>query len=141
MDVTGIALALLAALGWGGDAVLARQGMRQVPPAVATLISIGATLAVIVVVALLIDPGGFLRITPAAALWFAGVGLINFPLGRQLNLRSTHLLGSSRAASVIAASPLIAMLLAWLLGEPLTWPLLAGAGLIVLGVALVVSSR
>jgi drug/metabolite transporter (DMT)-like permease len=140
--VGGITLALLAAFGWGLDAIMARQGLRHVPPALATLITLGILLPVITLLALLIDPGGFGRLTPEALLWFGALGLINFFGGRQLNLRSTRILGASRAAALIAAAPLVAVLLAaLLLGEQLTPALLAGVGLTVVGVALVVSSR
>lgn len=138
----GIILALLAACGWGMDAIMARQGLRDVPPALATLISLGTLLPAIMLLTLLLEPGGFSRLTPAALLWFGGLGLVNFVGGRQLNLRSTRILGASRAAALIAASPLVAVLLAIaLLGEQVTLPLLAGVGLTVVGVALVVSSR
>jgi drug/metabolite transporter (DMT)-like permease len=142
VGVLGIGLALLAACGWGLDAIMARQGLRDVPPALATLISLGTLLPAIVVLTLLLDPGGFGRLTPAALLWFGGLGVVNFVGGRQLNLRATRILGASRAAALIAASPLVAVLLAAVvLGEQVTLPLLAGAGLTVAGVALVVSSR
>jgi drug/metabolite transporter (DMT)-like permease len=139
--VSGLVFAFLAALGWGVDSVLARQGLRQIPPALGTLISLCASLPFITVLALLTDPGGFGRLTPAAWLWFALLGLINFPIGRQLNYRATRHLGASRAVAIFASSPLISVLLAWLLGETPSLPLLAGAGLIVLGVMLVVTSR
>lgn len=137
----GVVFAFLAACGWGVDSVLARQGLRQVPPALGTFISLCASLPLITLIALLTDGDGFRRLTPAALLWFGVLGLINFPIGRQLNYRATRHLGASRAVAVFAASPLISVLLAGLLGEQLTPPLLAGAGLIVLGVMLVVSSR
>lgn len=138
----GIGLALLAACGWGMDAVMARQGLRHIPPALATFISLAVLLPVIILVTLILDPGGFGRLTPAAVLWFGGMGVINFVGGRQLNLRSTRILGASRAAGLIAASPLVALILAVaLLGEQVTPPLVVGVGLTVLGVTLVVSSR
>jgi transporter family protein len=139
--VVGIGLALLAAVGWGFDSIVARQGLRQIPPALATFISLCASLPIIIAVAWLLDPGGFGRLTLPAVLRFAMLGLINFVGGRQLNFRATRRLGAARAAAVISASPLIAVLLATLLGEQLTFPLLAGAGLIVVGVALVVTGR
>ncbi len=137
----GIVFAFMAACGWGVDSVLARQGLRRVPPALGTFISLCASLPLITLLALLTDADGFRRLTPAALLWFAGLGLINFPIGRQLNYRATRHLGASRAVAIFASSPLISVLLAGLLGEPLSLPLLAGAGLIVAGVVLVVSSR
>lgn len=138
----GIGLALLAAIGWGMDAVVARQGLRHVPPALATMLSLCTMLPAIVMLGLILDPGSFARLTPEALLWFGVLGLINFFGGRQMNMRSTRILGASRAAALISASPLVSVLLAALvLGEQLTLPLLAGVGLTVVGVILVVSSR
>lgn len=137
----GIVFAFMAALGWGTDAILARQGLRQVTPALGTLISLGATLPIVTLVALLVDRDGFTRLTPAAALWFAGLGIVNFPIGRQLNYQATSRIGAARASAIFASSPLISVLLAGLLGERLTLPLVLGALTIVVGVLLVVTSR
>jgi drug/metabolite transporter (DMT)-like permease len=141
--VAGVLLALLAACGWGVDSVVARQGLRQVSPALGTLLSLCTSLPLIGLLAWLTEPVGFGRLlAPEAFVWFVVLGLINFPLARQLNFRATRHLGASRAAALFAASPLVSVLLAaLLLGESLTLPLLLGAGLVVVGVALVVTSR
>ena len=39
----GVLLALCAAASWGTDAVLARQGLRRMPPAFGTLVSLCAS--------------------------------------------------------------------------------------------------
>jgi drug/metabolite transporter (DMT)-like permease len=140
--LAGIGLALLAALGWGMDAVVARQGMRHVPPALATLLSLCTMLPAIVILGLVLDPASFTRVTPEALLWFGILGVLNFFGGRQMNMRSTRILGPSRAAALISASPLVSVLLAaLLLNEQLTLPLIGGIGLTVAGVILVVTSR
>lgn len=139
----GILFALLAAAGWGVDSVVARQGLRQIPPSIGTFISLWATLPVIVLLALLIDPDGFRRLlSPAALAWFILLGILNFPIARQLNFRATRYLGAARASAIFAGAPLVSVVLAILvLGEGPTLPTLLGASLIVLGVGLVVSSR
>lgn len=137
----GVLLALCAAASWGTDAVLARQGLRRMPPAVGTLISLCASVVGAVVVALVFDREHLLGYPPAAFAWFAMIGLVNFLGGRQCNYEAVKRLGAARATPLFAASPLVSIALAaTFTGERLTLPLLLGALLIVAGVVLVVSS-
>src|ERR1700712_2130840 len=55
-NMLGILAATMASLGWGTDAVLARQGLRQIPPALGTCLSLCAGLVVCVVILLITDP-------------------------------------------------------------------------------------
>ena len=128
--------AFLAALGWGTDSVLARQGLRTLPPALATGISLCASLAICLVALVIIGPA---RFPLAGVAWFAMIGLINFLLGRQFNFRATKRLGAARTASLLATSPLVSIALAVLLaGEQVTPLLLFGVALSICGVILVV---
>ena len=137
----GVVLALCAALGWGTDAVLARQGLRRMPPAFGTFVSLCASFTGAVVIVLLFDRESLRRYPPVAFAWFAMIGLINFLVGRQCNYGAVKRLGAARATPLIASAPLVSIALAAALtGERLTVPLLLGAGLIVAGVVLVVSS-
>lgn len=137
----GLIFAALAALGFGTDAVLVRQGLRALPPALGAFLSLCAGLALCAVLLLLIDPGGPGRYPPQGLLWFGLVGLVNFLLGRQFNFRATARLGAARAAAIFATSPLVAIGLATAVtGERATPPLLLGVALIVGGVVLVVTS-
>lgn len=137
----GLFAAALAAVGWGTDAVLARRGLREIPPALGTFLSLCAGLAACLVALLVFDPGGLGRYPPAAFAWFALVGLINFLVGRQCNYNATKRLGAARSVSIFATSPLISILLAVLFtGERASPLLLLGVALIVAGVVLVVRS-
>ena len=137
----GVVSALVAALGWGTDAVLARQGLRRMPPAFGTLVSLCASVVGAVVVVLLFDREHLRSYPPRAFAWFAMIGLINFLGGRQCNYEAVKRLGAARATPLFAASPLVSIALAAAFtGERLTLPLLLGALLIVAGVVLVVSS-
>lgn len=128
--------ALLAALGWGTDSVLARQGLRSLPPALATGISLCASLAICLLALAIIGPA---RFPLAGVAWFAMIGLINFLLGRQFNFRATKSLGAARTASLLATSPLVSIALAVLFaGEQVTPLLLVGVALSICGVILVV---
>lgn len=132
----GILGAFTAALAWGTDAVLARQGLRKVPPALGTFISLCASL-IACLIALAIS--GPVRYPLAGFLWFMMIGLCNFLVGRQCNFRATQRLGAARASSLMATAPLVSVTLAVLFtGERLTLPLLAGVLLTVGGVVLIV---
>lgn len=128
--------ALLAALGWGTDSVLARQGLRSLPPALATGISLAASFAICLIAILIVGPARF----PLAGIaWFAMIGLINFLLGRQFNFRATKRLGAARTSALLATSPLVSIALAVLFaGEQVTPLLLLGVLLSIGGVILVV---
>ena len=108
----GIFAAVLASLGWGTDTVLARQGLRQIPPALGTCLSLCAGLTGCLIVMLIIDPGGLGRYPASAFAWFAMVGAINFFVGRQCNYNATKRLGATRAVSIMACSPLVSIVLA-----------------------------
>jgi probable blue pigment (indigoidine) exporter len=137
----GILAATMASLGWGTDAVLARQGLRQIPPALGTCLSLCAGLVACLVLILITDPGGLAQYPREGFAWFAMVGVINFLVGRQCNYNATKRLGETRAVSLFACSPLISILLAVLFTGETIHPLqLAGVALIVGGVVLVVTS-
>src|SRR5436190_19810484 len=94
----GFVAAVCAALGWGADAVLARQGLRRVPASFGTFLSLCASLTVCIVLLLVFRRGELGRYPPAAFGWFALIGLINFLAGRQCNFGATKRLGAARAA-------------------------------------------
>ena len=110
----GVLLALCAAASWGTDAVLARQGLRRMPPAFGTLVSLCASVVGAVVVALLFDREHLLGYPPAAFAWFALIGLVNFLGGRQCNYEAVKRLGAARATPIFAASPLVSIALSLL---------------------------
>ena len=132
----GILGALTAAFAWGTDSVLAREGLRKVPPALGTFISLCASLIVCLIALAISGPSAY---PWHGVLWLLLVGVCNFLVGRQCNFRSTQRLGAARASSLIATSPLFSVALAVLFtGERLTLPLLAGVVLTVSGVVLIV---
>jgi drug/metabolite transporter (DMT)-like permease len=136
----GIGLALLAALCWAAGAILTRVGLQQTRVSQGTLLSLVASIAFVLGLLLLTDPGAFASLEPRAWIWFSLIGILNFSLGRFFNFHSVGLLGVARATPIQAASPIFAMLLAVLfIGERLTFLLVAGALIAVLGVYLIVS--
>ena len=132
----GILGAFTAALAWGTDAVLARQGLRKVPPALGTFLSLCASIVACLIVLAISGPA---RYPLQGILWFMMIGLCNFLVGRQCNFRATQRLGAARASSLMATAPLFSVTLAVLFtGEHLTLPLLIGVLFTVSGVVLIV---
>jgi drug/metabolite transporter (DMT)-like permease len=132
----GILGAFTAALAWGTDAVLARQGLRKVPPALGTFLSLCASIVACLIVLAISGPA---RYPLQGILWFMMIGLCNFLVGRQCNFRATQRLGAARASSLMATAPLVSVTLAVAFtGEHLTLPLLIGVLFTVSGVVLIV---
>ena len=118
----GILAAAMASLGWGTDSVLARQGLRQIPPALGTFLSLCAGLVACLILILIIDPGGLAEYPRAGFAWFAMVGVINFLIGRQCNYNATKRLGATRAVSIFACAPLVSIFLAVVFTEKRSIP-------------------
>ncbi len=136
----GVIAAMLASLGWGIDAVLVRQGLRRISPALGTFVSLCTSFAVCLALLLVFARDAVATYPPAAFAWFGMIGIINFVVGRQCNFGATRRLGASRAASLFACSPLVSILLAVAFtGEQLSLPLLLGALLVFVGVVCVVT--
>jgi drug/metabolite transporter, DME family len=139
--VVGIILALIAAGGWGAGAVLTRVGISGVRISIGVLVSLAASLTVIACAAAVLDWPGMEALSPSTLGWFAMTGLVGYPLGRQLNFRSISFIGAARATPIMSSSPLFAILFAVIFtGEIVTIPQIAGALMIVAGLAVVVSS-
>ncbi|MFC1894212.1 EamA family transporter, partial [Chloroflexota bacterium] len=71
-------------------------------------------------------------------LWLSAVGFNTFILGRSLNFKSIQLIGANTNAVLVRVAPLVSVILGVsFLGEVVTWELVVGVLLIVLGVMLV----
>ena len=138
----GILLAILATFGWGVSAIFVRLGVQHMGTAVGTLISLISGLAMTLVLTLVLQPNELFNISLTAVLWFAVIGLFNFPLGRFFNYLSVARLGVAKSTPLLATSPMFAVAISMLfLGERLTWLTGIGTLLIFLGVYLAVSDR
>src|SRR5690242_3049757 len=110
-----------------------RLGLDRHPDAeVATVATVIGALAVAIVAAALETPE---RGVHASGAWvFLMAGLMQPGIGQLFVTLSIREAGASRASVVLGSAPLASMTMALvLLGEPLRWPLLIGAFLIVLG--------
>ncbi len=137
-SVLGILLSVLAAMGFGLFAVLARPAMLHASLYPGILVSLVASLLTVGTIALAVDAPSLFKVSPVALAWFAAIGLVNFCLGRLFNLHAIQRIGVSRAAPLIGTTPLVAALLAFAVyGEGLGPLLIAGILSVVAGVVLI----
>jgi drug/metabolite transporter (DMT)-like permease len=127
--VTAVAFSLLAAVSFGALPLLVRRGLALVPErAVAALVQNGAGLVVCGAAALAVgDLGG--DVVP-----FLLIGLVVPGLAQLLLVRAVSLAGPARVSVFMNTSPLLSVVIAYLvLGEPFHVALLGGCVLVVLG--------
>ena len=141
-ELTGIALALLGALGWASSSIFARLGLQHVRNTTGTMISMLVGLAVVGAVAIPFYGDRIPALTLVAFGWIALMGLLNFPLGRFVSYTAIQIAGVARASPIISTSPLWATIIAVVfLNESPTLLTLVGAVAIVGGLALIMSKR
>jgi drug/metabolite transporter (DMT)-like permease len=139
-SMTGVLLALSAALGFGATAFFARLTIQHMRPTTGTLVSLVVGVVVTSVLALFIDGTAFLSLDPAAYPLMFLAGFASFVGGRLLNFVAVSKIGVSRSSPIVGASPLIATALAVLLaGESLNAPIIVGTVAIISGIAVVLS--
>ena len=128
-----IGLGALSAALFGGMSVALRMALgRHQDAELATVATVGGAVAVAVVFAAAEAPA---RGVHAGAAWpFVLAGLLQPGVGQLLVILAIREAGASRASVVLGAAPLTAVTIALVfLGEPVRWPLIVGAVLIVLG--------
>jgi drug/metabolite transporter (DMT)-like permease len=131
--VIAVALAVTSAALFGAMSVGLRLGLGRRPdPALATLATVVGAFVVALVVAAAEAPS---RGVHAGGAWpFLLAGILQPGVGQLLVTLAIAEVGASRASVVFGTAPLVSVAIALvLLGEPLHWPLVVGAVLIVAG--------
>jgi drug/metabolite transporter (DMT)-like permease len=131
--LTAIGLACLSAFLFGAMSVGLRMGLDRYPDVeVATIATVGGALAVALVAAVAEAPS---RGVHAAQAWpFLLAGVAQPGIGQLLVTIAIREAGASRASVILGSAPLAAVTFALIfLGEPVRWPLIGGAVLIVGG--------
>ena len=137
-----IVFALLAAVGWGAGAVFARLGLQHMRSTTGTVVSLAAGVVMVGTLALAVNRDIMFALPVVAFLWFLLLGTINYPLGRYFNFLGVHLAGVSRASPILAAAPVVAVILGITLGGESLTPFIAlGTVFIIGGVVLIVTER
>lgn len=136
--VLGHALLLLAALSWA----IAIATLRAARPALTTLqllpCAFGLSTALLLVLAVMIEPQGGIGGAWPTLIALAYVGVLG-PLATWAASEVSRQLPAVVASLGFLGVPVLGLVLSVLvLGEPLTWPLLAGSALVIAGVAVAV---
>jgi len=125
---------LIAALSFGLNAVLVRKALKYTTPATAT-ISVAAVQTLILSIVLAFERPAF---NLEAVGYFIVAGFLAAIMGRTFNYMSIEALGVPISTSLVGTNPLWAMILGVVfLGEVVTFPIIAGSILVVIGVALI----
>ena len=105
--------ALLAAVGWGAEAIFIRKGSRHAPVSLAALMSFILTAIVLVAINLWHSTLPFFF--TSASFYFIASGLLQPAIVRLLQYTAIVRLGASRAGPIRGVSPLFAIFIATLL--------------------------
>ncbi|PRP96736.1 DMT family transporter [Enhygromyxa salina] len=136
---SGVALALVGALGQAGGLVLSKHGMADHDPFAATQIRV---ITAIVGFAAVITFAGWwprvrLAIRDRQAMGATAIGAVFGPfLGVGLSLLAVQLAATGVAASLMATTPILMLPITWLRGERFGWAGALGAMIAVGGVAI-----
>lgn len=133
-----VAYSLVTALCNALSVVLASMGMKGSNPNSANFYM--AVSQAVVLTALLVRD--LPSLSPTALLYFALSGACANFLARLLNFISVKQSGVANTSAIVGSSPLISTLMAiMLLGEPLKTSVIAGSGLVFLGIFLISGSQ
>jgi drug/metabolite transporter (DMT)-like permease len=136
---SGIAMALVGALGQAVGLVLSKHGMADYDAFAATQIRVLAGIAGFALVITLWRWWPQVReaVQDRKAMGPAAIGAVFGPfLGVSLSLLAVQLAPTGVASSVMATTPILLLPISWLRGEKFGWPGALGAVLAVAGVAL-----
>lgn len=136
----GVALSLVAAVGWSVSTVLVKPALLEVDPIMASTIRLPFATLVLVVAAQRLGRIDNRRLTlgPALAGWLLLAGLLTV-VSATLFLWAVELAGAARTSALSSASPIFSATIAVLaLGERLTLRLALGMGISLVGVLAIV---
>ncbi len=131
--------AILGAVGYAvGNLFIRRAVMKVTDTTAGVLISLPVGWVLFTVI--LVSTGHIDAVTKfswQSYLWLSAAGIVQFVGGRMLFYKCVQLIGANTTVIFTRVSPLIAVTLGIsILNEPLTWQLVVGAVLVVLGVTL-----
>lgn len=137
VEVTGIALAVLAAVGLAGQSLSVRLGTEDGSSNDALVVVLLVNVLVLLPLALVVERPGY-GLSTYGVLAFVAAGGVGTMLGRAFLFRGIATIGASRAEPIKASMPLYATVIAVLiLGERPAPVHLVGIVLIVVGIAVI----
>jgi drug/metabolite transporter (DMT)-like permease len=144
LDVIGIGLALLAALGQTFYVIAARHGFARVPGAQAAFLTMAGATAIYIMLALLFAQAGTLLqpLDSTAAFWpVLLAGVIGASLPTFLYITGIRRLGASRAAILSTFEPVVGVALATVLLGERPGPLQLVGGALIVAAAITLQLR
>jgi len=128
--------ALGAAICWTISAIMYKEALLKTKPISANIVRLVCTSIILVACLAIIDKFGVLMNLPAYAVVLACVsGIIGLGFGDTLYMMSLKLIGVARAVPITCTYPLFNLLWAvFLVGEPITLPVVLAAVAIVFGI-------
>lgn len=138
----GIAYALVAGVLWGVGPLLLKRALKHTNVSTATLIE--QNVSVILLVGLATSSGEIRHLDFASrSFWaFFLAGAVGASFGKVFYYKGIDKVGASKATSVKNSSPFLTAILAvFVLGESVSWLLVAGVGLIVGGIAVLTQTK
>lgn len=132
----GVAWSFVAALSYAVYLVAGQRMMRRTGSARFTLAATGGSaLGIMLYGSFTLQPTDFV-FSWDGSFWLAGLIVFSTVVPFFLLYEGIRRIGAGRASLISLAGPAITILLAWVvLGETLSWPQLAGFGLVLAGVA------
>ena len=132
-------LAILGALGYAFSSLVTRRAVIKVADTTAGVL-ISLPVGWVLFTIILIGTGQIGAVTKfswQSYLWLSAAGIVQFVGGRMLFYKCVQLAGANITTMLTRVSPLVAVTLGIsVLNEPLTWQLVFGVVLVVLGVTL-----
>ncbi len=125
-------IALVASISFAGCFIAARRGMQFSTPITVTLVALIVHSVTLWTGVFLI--GGIPEVDPTALFLFVLVGIL-MAVTRLLSFMGIEKIGAAKASSLRSTFPIFSVLIAiTILGEEASIPVLAGAGLVVVGI-------
>ena len=107
-----IGLSVLAGVGFGTSAILARVSMQGMKPLASTFISVVVSAIPAVLLALIFAQDDIRAAPPIAFVWFLVLGVVNFLGGRTQNYQAINRIGASQSSTILATSSVFAAIFA-----------------------------
>ena len=140
--MTGILLALAAAVVWGIGNVWVRMALQGMRPTTVSVFSLFVGLLLLFPLALILNWDDVTGITSGVMLTIFFYGLANFVTGRFLNYSSINRIGLNRAIPIVASSPVFALIMAVIfLDESVNALIILGTVVVMGGIMLIVTER
>ena len=138
----GIGYALLAGVLWGIGPLLLKRGLKFASVTTATMVEQVVSVTLLTGLAAYFGEIGHLDVTSRSFWAFFGAGAVGASFGKVFFYKGIDKVGASKATSVKNSSPFLTAVLAlFFLGEDLGLALLAGIGLIVIGIAVLTQTK